>query len=316
MASGSALLTENGADGLDHLFTPGRHLTLFGPDDLLDQTAFLLENNAVREKMAAAGQSEVLAHHDITNRARDLVELIERAGRQADGAPFVKRLAEAKALFLTGLRWPDHSGLDRIERAEALLDDATNANQADGEALFQLGLIRRMKNEWQTAHGHLAAAAETGFIPGLIGLAWLHLEQGRLPQGRDILGRAATIANVDTPGGFAQGGRITADDHVALARILEFNGHELCPGFSRIRLHPALWTALEHYQAAVRTNPAHVPALEGLGDLLIRHNAHNEAAGVFEQASEIAPHNEKLRAKAENAAHCGYLKLTREREAA
>jgi spore maturation protein CgeB len=59
-------------------FTPGEHLVTYrDPDHLCEQVAYYLAHDDERERIAAAGQAHVHAHHTYDQRMARLVALIE-----------------------------------------------------------------------------------------------------------------------------------------------------------------------------------------------------------------------------------------------
>ena len=80
LACGGMLLTDDLADnGLAELFQDGTHLATFGDDDeLLDRLKFYLREDELRQRIAAAGQAEVLAKHTYDHRMHRLLLAAER----------------------------------------------------------------------------------------------------------------------------------------------------------------------------------------------------------------------------------------------
>ena len=70
LCSGSLLVTNDLAtNGQEELFKTARHLITYGDDEeLLDKIRFYLKNEAARERIAAAGQQEVIAKHTYRHR--------------------------------------------------------------------------------------------------------------------------------------------------------------------------------------------------------------------------------------------------------
>jgi len=303
MASGTMLLTEAGNNGLRDLFTPGEDLAVFGPDNLIELIDYYLAAEEERERIARRGQEKVLTGHDIRHRARKLVELIGQTKPGtglAEGGRFFACLG--KVLFLTGLRWPAQNGLERLIQAEKLLTQAGLRGAADAETLFYLGLICKFKKNTKKARDYLRAAAEAGSLQARLGLGYLELEGGRLEQAT----KHFQLLDLDFPKNFPSAENLSPDQHLALGRVLEAAGHDLTPGFSRARLDPALWTALEHFREALRLNPNFPPALAALGDLLLKQQAYAEAEPFLARAAALEPRSAELAQKAEWAAVMAY----------
>jgi len=78
MASGSMLLTEEIKDGQDELFDNKKHLVTFeGEDDLVEKIKYYLAHDKERERIAAAGEKEVLAKHTYWHRAQTVLKIIK-----------------------------------------------------------------------------------------------------------------------------------------------------------------------------------------------------------------------------------------------
>jgi len=308
LASGTMLLTEAGNNGLNDLFTPGEDLAVFGPDNLIELIDYYLANEEERERIARHGREKVLSGHDIKHRARKLLELIGQARPETglvEGGRFSACLG--KVLFLTGLRWPARNGLGRLLQAEKLFKQARLRGTADAEGLFYLGLIGKFEKNIKTARDDFEKAAEAGNIQARIGLGYLLLEHRRFEQAV----KHFRALDVDFPPKFSSAGNLSPAQHLALGQVLEAAGHDLTPGFSRARLDPALWTALEHFQEAVKLNPNFSPALVALGDLLLKHKAYAEAEPFLARAASLEPRSTELVQKAERAAGQAYNPTSR-----
>ena len=89
IACGSLLVINDLAEnGQDELLRHGVHLATYRePEDLLDKLAFYLEREEVRERIAAAGRSEVIEKHTYRNRMeRLLLEAEAGLGRVVVGS--------------------------------------------------------------------------------------------------------------------------------------------------------------------------------------------------------------------------------------
>ena len=289
MAAGGFLLTENGTNGLTDLFVPGEDLAAYGPEDLVKTAARYLEDETGRRRIALTGQAKVLARHDIRHRAERLLSLMEASATGA-GLPPGGRfdLEEGKALFWAGVRWPSPEGPSRRRRAELKLIRAAKQGVMDTESLFLLGILARVRGNRREATARLHPAAESGYAPARIGLGILSMEAGATQEAVSWFRRAARQEGYDFPGEVS-GRDLTPDQHVCLARVLESNGFDLTPGFSRSGQHPLLWNALEHYQAALRQNPVQATALMGAGRILKRYHAFTEWHLLLARAAEVHP---------------------------
>jgi tetratricopeptide (TPR) repeat protein len=315
MASGTMLLTEAGQDGIEDLFTPGEDLALYGPETLVEQVDYYLSHPGERESLARRGRERVLAAHDIKHRAQILLDFIGLA-RPSDGQPGQAAgcREQGKALFLAGLRWPGHDGPFRLARAEKHLIEAESLGGADPETEFYLGLIDKTRGDYAVARTRWAAAAEAGSLRARLALGLLDLEFQR-PAAVDHFRAAAEVTGLEFPIEDPSA-RISPDQHHALGRMLEAHGHDLTLGFSRFGLDMSMWTAFEHYRAAVDENPDHLPALIDLGRLLTGNGANAQAYSFLSRAAELAPGRTDLADMIRTAGRLGYVTQKSSKEAA
>ena len=280
----------------------------YGPRNLFDRVDYYLSARKERERTAAAGLDLALAHHDIKNRARILLDLIE-TGRPGVGLPadgnFYRE--QGKVLFLTALRWPHHDGASRVVRAESLLLQAAELDRADREALFFLGQIARMKGDLNRAGQWLARSAEAGSLRARIGLGLLVMQAGRIGTGLVHLNRTAGDFGLEFPSTPVAGGRLSSAQHLVLGRMLEAWGRDITPGFSKFSRDVSVWDAFEHYRAAVDIDPKNVEALVRLGHILAGRGAQAEAHYFYSRALEQTPGRMDLALAAAEAGLNGYL---------
>lgn len=316
MASGSMLLTESGDNGLNELLEIGADLDVFTPDNLFDQVDFYLARSEQRERVAKQGRDTVLARHDILNRTASLLEHVAKAkpGLGLRNADYDRE--KGKALFWTGLRWPAHQGWERLLRSERLLMKAGHNRSGDPESLFFLGMIALIKGSKAAAQTRLNQAADAGCLRARLALGYADLEDGRNSDAHAHLTQATNIAGIEFPDRFGPNGKLSADQHVALARTLQARGHDINPGFSRFGLDMALYNAVEHLQAALEINPNHSTALLSMGRLLVEYRVHTEAYPFLARASALRPSDASLAAEALQSAQQGYIRQDRERKVA
>lgn len=71
------LLTDRIANGLEELFTDGKHLVIYDSlEDLSEKVQYYLEHSDKREKIASAGQKEVYEKHTYLHRAEEILEVV------------------------------------------------------------------------------------------------------------------------------------------------------------------------------------------------------------------------------------------------
>ncbi|GFK92943.1 hypothetical protein NNJEOMEG_00771 [Fundidesulfovibrio magnetotacticus] len=106
MAEGAALLTEDAANGLRDLFTPGRHLLVYPRGD--HRAAAALAQQALAdpglEELARAGQAEVLARHRVDHRAQEIVRLFEELARAQVHRARFSDMGRSRRLMATAYR--------------------------------------------------------------------------------------------------------------------------------------------------------------------------------------------------------------------
>mgnify|MGYP002631133589 CR=1 FL=1 len=79
MASGALLITDE-VEGLTDLFTEGEHLVIYRSDDeLFSLLAQYLADDEARERIAQAGQKEVLTHHSYDKRMASMLDTLSDA---------------------------------------------------------------------------------------------------------------------------------------------------------------------------------------------------------------------------------------------
>jgi len=77
LCTGSLLLTNETRDsGQDTMFCDGEDLAVYHGDTICDTVRFYLENEALREQIAARGRQLVLNAHTYDHRVRDLVDVV------------------------------------------------------------------------------------------------------------------------------------------------------------------------------------------------------------------------------------------------
>jgi Flp pilus assembly protein TadD len=86
-------------------------------------------------------------------------------------------------------------------------------------------------------------------------------------------------------------------------------GHDMSPGFSRLRHDPAVWNALEFYQAAFSSRPDDLETARGLAGLLLNRGAEAEALEVAQKGLEHHPDDQTLGGLFAQAGRASYLTM-------
>ena len=126
MATGSLLITDEAkGSGLTELFEDGTHLVLYRDErELWERVEGLLENEEVREQIAAQGREEVLSKHTYDHRVQEMLKVVcsgrkGRGDRQVGAAPLQDgdRESEGSEVAVCAIR-PELASYYRKERAE------------------------------------------------------------------------------------------------------------------------------------------------------------------------------------------------------
>ncbi len=271
MACGALLLTERTGNGLVELFTPGEHLAVYEPDDLVAQIAHYLAMDAERERIAAAGHELVTGRHTMAARMATLTDWLV-AGIPRRDTTACARSAFGVAAQLTiarGLSDPDAllrlaaerlqpaavAGAD-VEAVMALAELMLVAGRDDG-ALAVLGLARTacprdprpwlLAGEVERRRGRIAEAVVL-WRDGVLG--------AELPEAVT----SEVLAALSDPEGAAA--------WFALGRVLQAHGHLLVPGFAR-HVGPKLpRTALDYFTESLALAPRAMRVLEHAAQVL------------------------------------------------
>ncbi|MDR1310021.1 MAG: glycosyltransferase [Deltaproteobacteria bacterium] len=305
MASGAVLFTERAGGDLGELFKPGEDFAWFEPDEVLGAAEYWLGDDKRRRRAAKRSLEKVTACHDIQNRAETLLNTVRSVHY---GRALVDSEAwdhEGQAMFLTALRWPQEAGQARAMRAEKLFDKADKAGTISPASLFMFGHIQRMRQKLEPAVGLLERAYEEGELRGALGMGILNLGLGKLEESREWLVRFTGDEGLSQPPL-----NTLPFDHVkSIARRLMGLGQDVSPGFSRLRHDPAVWNALEFYQAAYSSRPEDLETARELAGLLLARGASAEALDVAQKSLEIHPDDQELGGIFAQAGRASYLTL-------
>lgn len=308
MAAGAALFTEKAGGDLGELFQAGEDFAWFEPHEVLEAAEYWLYHEEHRKKAARRARDKVASLHDLANRAERLLKLADGldCGQGLSG-PEADR-EEGAAFFLTAFRWPRQQGRARIEQAEALLNRALEARAHHPDTLFMLGQVARLKQNPEKASLLLSQGLEEGSFRAGLALAFMDMARGREADARRRLGGLTGLGDdFPRPGATRGSSGLNAEAALILAGYVAEKGELFSPGFSRVELDPAMWTALEFYQAALKADPDNTPALKGVGRMLVEGGAPAEAARFLARAMETAPGDEECFHLYRRAARASYL---------
>ena len=299
LAAGALLLTEDVGSNLLGLFTPGRHLITYGPQDLLEKAAYFLSHEEERLAIAIRGRERVLARHHTLARARQFLEYLGEGGWSRQTPDHLHLGQTLLDLSFRGL-YPVRLGL---ERAGCHLRKALEENPGCAAAYLALGQLALMAHDSGGAlaaydqalalvsgdfHAHLLRghllrhqgglrSAAAAFRQGL-----KHAAQAPYQLRRAV--RALLPGEMDTPAFFT-----------GLGRIYEAQGLTLEPGYPPAPEPRFFAYAVEYYLHALKLDPVYVPALKSLGILLERHGLSCEAVPYLERWAQGEPGNVEAR---------------------
>src|SRR5436309_146069 len=166
MACGALLATERIDNGLLDLFTPGEHLAVYGPDDLVPQVAHYVRADAERARVAANGAQAVRERHTLRARMAALSAAVEAGIVRRDVAADVP-LAWGMTAHLAAVRGLASAAVT-VPAAAKSLRAAADAGEA--EAAVALAEILVWAEQHSAALAVLAEAREQE--PKLV-RAWL-----------------------------------------------------------------------------------------------------------------------------------------------
>ncbi|MDR1085374.1 MAG: glycosyltransferase [Deltaproteobacteria bacterium] len=305
MASGAVLFTEKAGGDLGELFKVGEDFAWFEPEDILGAAETWLEDDKRRQRVASRALEKMTAAHDIHHRAEKLMAAIKGLN---PGQALIDSLAwdrEGQVLFLTALRWPREEGFKRIQRAESLLNKALDHKVISAKGLFCLGHICRLRDNPDRGRTLLTRAYEEGEKRGALGLGILELASGRLTEAKEWLIRFTGDGEFpDLPPD-----TLPFEAVKKLGRKLREMGETVSPGFSRMPHDPAVWTAFEFYQTAVRARPDDLESAQAMASILLEYGAMAEAVDTAQKALEHHPADETLASIFAQAGRASYLSV-------
>ncbi len=298
MACGALLLTERVGNGLLDLFTPGEHLAVYTPDDLVDQIAHYLASRRERETIAAAGCELVSTRHTMAARMACVTDWLA-AGivRRETGATASSSFGVAALLTITsGLSHPDAQmrlaaehlqpaalGGNDVEAALALAEVMLCAEREDG-ALTALGVARTMRPDDPRAW---LLAGEIEHRRGRIGEAVTLWRDGvaaaRLPTAL----RDDVIAALADPG--------SAASAFALGLVLQAYGLLFVPGCARSAAAALPRTAVDYFMQSLARDAHAAPVLEHTARVLELAGCHEFARWIRERQVQSGPADPEVR---------------------
>lgn len=250
MASGSPVLTEAGAAGVDAFFRDGVHLVGYTPSTLLEKAGQLLADDAASQTIASAGQETCRAGHTSRRRAEELLAaLATNAARNPRRDQPARRLAEARASARLCQRY---GGLLSPARrtARSLLQDG---GSMAGEAACLLGDMEAWRGHAEEAIPLYRIALRQGHaFPAALKLALIFL------QTRDVR-RARQMLDAGSPALAEKTGTDAGTPEALLLHMAETcfaRGRVFYPGWLKPLGDPVPDTALELALMAWKRGPS------------------------------------------------------------
>lgn len=302
MAAGGCLLSEAAPGQMDKFFTHKEHLCYYQPGTLTNTLKDLLADSALQKRLRRAGRQAVLEGHTLETRARQVLQYLEHPHTPQS---HVHALAhEGEALLMAGMRWPEQDPR-RLLRARGYLRVAA-AQAPVAYIYYLLSMNEACLGQWELAAAALDVAIELADSEAARrthilnhGLALYYNNQPG--KARSLWRRKLNIRSEPGEGGF----------HLAAADILLAASRDLSPGFSKKKLWPGIWDALEHLSMAVESSEkapqSQATALFKMGELLLKNQAPNQACDCFSACGELGYDNSLLPQLMARAAEEGYL---------
>ncbi len=309
MACGALVLTEKTGNGLCELFTPGEHLAVYTPDDLLAQAANHLAADAVRERIGRAAAAAIAARHTMAARMATLSGWLAAGVPRRDtaahaGARFgvaaaltiARGVSDAAATMRLAAEHLQTAGLGggdveatlalaeimlatgRDEGALTLLTVAREAHPADPRAWLLAGEIERGRGRRAEATALFAAGVRAAAIPAAV--------------------RDEALAALAEPAG--------APAWLALGRVLQAVGLLFVPGFVRLVGAGLPRTAFDYFVLALGVDPDCVPALEQASAVLELAGRHEFARPFRERLVRHSPADPEARTALARVLRHGY----------
>ena len=299
LAAGALLLTEDVGPNLQGLFTPGKHLITYRPEDLLEKAAHFLSQEEERRAIAQQGRDLVYARHHTLARAREFLEYLGE--RDWSWHP-PDHLQLGQTLFHLTFRglYPARLG---VARAQFHLQEALRQHPGNASTYLFLGQLALMAHDFagaQAAYEQAQALAPGDFhLQFLRGHLWRQLDKPEAAAAAFRQGlkhaRMVTYQLRREVRSLLPQGMGSAPFFTGLGRVYEAQGLTLEPGYPPAS-DPCFFSyAVEYYFRALELDPCYVPARKSLGRLLERHGFPYEAVSHFEWWVRAEPENPEAR---------------------
>lgn len=235
LASGSLVLTENGAPGMDSFFRDGEHLACYSPDNLLARLEAILASYPNYEEIAYNGSRQCKATHTSTARAEKALEVIKakRAFTEKQhGLPALWH--ESRAHYLFTMRYG--GSLNQLIRNFKLL--AAGNTVLSALAQIELGNIFARNGELELAQSHYLEAASSSSGSGAWSkLALLYIHKNDIAKAKaaahQFIRANPQISPDSVTKQLTKTGNTAADVLYILAQAYFIAGSIFEPGFSK-----------------------------------------------------------------------------------
>lgn len=322
MATGAMLLTENVAQGLSGLFSDGEHLVTFTPENLLSKASYYLANPVERERIAAAGKSEVLSHHTLAERARKLVEILESVPMNPHRCS-PRALADfGRSYYLTTRAWQEKNGT-ALFQAESIMLAARERSQ-EGEILLNLAEFYASRGMREAARQYYTGSWNSGLRTFRMISQWglfllddsrhaeerglCRLSEAKRNEARTVL---AAVEHLGLPADIIGELMEAINGEIPSATLCYWLGRaaELYDNIGSNRFIPALYDpvplhAEDFLRIALQLEPTNGRIAQRLGDIYLRNTLYLDAAKFYLQAIENGEVTAKSYMKAAQALLC------------
>lgn len=303
MACGACLLTERSDGSWKILFQEWEHLVAFDSANVVERTRFLLQDDSLRDGIAAKGMALVREKHTIDHRAEQLTKTISECllagGRTAPERSRVYYLGRAM-LQMAG-RWPQQPVGDLKDEGVRLLLSQTKGKCESAPLHFELAAQALEEDRLDDAARSLQRALEidAAHLRSRWALFCCFRDKGDSKGALREIKRLCHYLHIQDGDRkrftrIGSGSALLASDYLFLGKVLETAGFLLEPGVDRLSGHPCRWNAFDAYQKAIAMDARSWPAFIRCATLLERCGVPELAVVLVRRAVELRPWDNSL----------------------
>ena len=298
MACGALLLTERTGNGLGDLFTAGRHLAAYGPDDLLAQAAYYLERHAEREEVARNGCDAVAKHHTMAARMAQVTDWLAAGVPRRVTAPTADAAFGVAAQLTIVRALSDPAATLRVA-AERL--QAAAVTRGDPEAALALAdiMISSGRDEGALRLLRLARDARPADPRAWFLAAEVERRRGRAVEAAELFRGGIAAAPVPRALRHEAVAALAVPDGAAawfaIGRVLQAAGGVMVPGFVRHNDAGLPATAMDYFRRSIDREPHAVEILEHVARVLELAGRDEYARSYRERQVQAVPTDVRVR---------------------